>query len=152
VERWFRDSYKKLQQEDTIPMDTSRLRPWAELGRLQGRVHPDWEAAITTFQLTTWGKKATTAATIQQLLRASLEAWYQAIWLPRCQRTTERERNEGLHQGAKLRRMRAARRVAVDAPPSPTPTLPDSYIHTVSDRRDAHCRFLSMLMHGTDRR
>ena len=96
-------------------------------------------------------RAASPAATIQQLLRASLEAWYTAIWLPRCQRTIEQEQRQGLHQGAKLRRMRAPRGSVADAPPSPTPKLPPSFIGPASGRREAHSRFMSLLMHGTDR-
>ena len=40
-----------------------------------------------------------TAAIIIQLVRGSLETWYTAIWLPRCQRTIEQERACGQHQG-----------------------------------------------------
>ena len=50
------------------------------MGQLQGRVHPDWEAAIPMLptRRSTHTRTASPAATIQQLLRASLEAWYTA--------------------------------------------------------------------------
>src|SRR6516165_9032843 len=69
-------------------------------------------------------RTATTVATIQQLLRASIETWYDAIWLPRCQRAIEQERSQGIYQGAKLHRMRAPSHDRTNAPPSPTPTYP----------------------------
>ena len=96
-------------------------------------------------------RTATTVATIQQLLRASIETWYDAIWLPRCQRTIEQERSQGLYQGAKLRRMRAPSHHRTNAPPSP-PNLPTSFIELEADRREAHYRFVFQLMRGTDRR
>src|SRR5215467_6940987 len=94
------------------PQDSLQLRPWASLGWLQGRVHPRWEidiAALLQDRGKQGGSRAATAATIRHLLRASLHVWYTSVWLPRCQRTTEQERREGLRQGTKIRRMQAAR-------------------------------------------
>src|SRR5262245_28578387 len=70
----------------------------------QGRVHPSWERMIPTLQQ---GRRNTisTAAVIKQILYASIETWYHAIWLPRCKLTIEQERSQGLYQSAKLRRM-----------------------------------------------
>jgi len=120
VRSQFAGSFRMLQPEETAPYNIGGLRPWATLGQLQGRIHPDWEAAIPTLPTcpSRCTRTASTAATIQQLLRASLEAWYLVIWLPRCQRTIEQEQRSGLHQGAKLRRMRAPRHSVADAPPS----------------------------------
>ena len=89
---------------------------------------------------------------MQELLCASLEAWYHTIWLPRCQRTMSQERDQGLHQGAKLRKMRASRGRTSASPTSssssPTPNLPPSFPDTFKDRSNAHHRFLSQLMRG----
>jgi len=147
----FGAKFRSLQPAETSPLDTRPLRPWNLLGRLQGRIHPLWETTISAMQA---GKTrtATTAATIQQLLRASIETWYDAIWLPRCQRTIEQERTQGIYQGAKLRRMRAQRRDCTNALPSPTPNLPPSFIKHETDRREAYHRLIFQLMHGTDRR
>jgi exonuclease III/ribonuclease HI len=180
AERHFRDSYAALfstvqpDKEPTplSPQDAFQLRPWTSLGWLQGRVHPGWETDIPALlqsrdrprnqprsrsrsRLGNWfygenGGRAVTAATIKPLLRASLETGYVAVWLPRCQRTTERERNSGLHQGTKIKRMRAGRGRVAPTQPSPTPNLPRSFIHSASDRSTAHSRFLFRLMHGTD--
>jgi hypothetical protein len=150
VEEVFGAKFQALKPRETSLMDTGTLRPWNSLGWLQGRVHPSWETEITAIQ---HGRTriATTTAVIQQLLRASLETWYHAIWLPRCQRTTEQERSQGLHRGAKIRRMRAPNQDRTNAPPSPTPKLFPSFINSISDRREAYHDFLSQLMHGTDR-
>jgi len=126
------------------------LWPWGSLGLLQGRVHPHWKSVIQMLQ---HGQQnlTTTKAVIRQLLRASLETWYHAIWLPRCQRTIEQEQSQGLYQGAKLRRMRAANSRGTNAPPSPTPNLPRSFIFG-PERKAAYGRFLLQLMRGTGRR
>lgn len=86
---------------------------------------------------------------IQRLLHASLETWYHAIWLPRCQRTISQERSQGLHQGAKLRRMRARQRGRARAAASPTVKLPGSFIGTNKERMHEHHRFMDRWMHGT---
>ena len=181
VERHFRDSYGSLystiqpDKEPTplSPQDAFELRPWASLGWLQGRVHPRWEIDIPTLLQSRDrphnqprsrphsrsrnrphrenGGRAETAATIKLLLRASLETWYAAVWLPRCQRTIERERNSGLHQGTKIKRMRTARGRVAPTQSSPTPKLLRSFIYSASERLIAHSRFLFRLMHGTDR-
>jgi ribonuclease HI len=148
----FITSYGMLQPERAPMINIGWLRPWTSLGQLQGRIDPGWQAIVPTLLLLLPGRRAMSApATIQQLLRASLETWYQAIWLPRCQRTIEQERSEGLHQGAKLRRMRAPRRSVAGAPPSPTPNLPRSFIHPVAGLSNAYSRLMSLLMRGTPR-
>ena len=149
AEECFGAKFRALQPREASPMDTGTLRPWNSLGWLQGRVHPLWETAIPAIQLGRT-RAAQTTAVMQQLLRASLETWYHAIWLPRCQRTIEQERSHGLHQGAKLRRMRAPNHDRTNAPPSPTPNLPRSFIESILDRRKAYHRLLSQMMHGTD--
>jgi hypothetical protein len=151
VEECFRAKFRALQPRGTALMDTRPLGPWNSLGRLQGRIHPRWEPEIMAIQGDE-ARTAATTATIQQLLRASTETWYEAIWLPRCQRTTEQERSQGLYQGAKLRRMRAPTRDRANAPPSPTPNLPPSFLDSMTDRREAYHSFLFQLMHGTGRR
>jgi len=151
VEECFGAKFRSLQPAETTPLDTRPLRPWDSLGWLQGRIHPTWEGRIPTMQ-NGETRTATTVATIQQLLRASIETWYDAIWLPRCQRTIEQERSQGIYQGAKLRRMRAPSHDRTNAPPSPTPKLPSSFIEKEADRREAHHRFVFQLMRGTDRR
>ena len=98
------------------------------------------------------GSRAATAATIKHLLRASLETWYDAVWLPRCQRTIEQERSTGLHQATKIRQMRTAHGHIPRVQPSPTPNLPRSFIHSAPDRLAAYSRFLFRLMRGTGRR
>ena len=70
------------------------------------------------------------------------------VKLPQYQRTISQERNQGLHQGAKLGWMRAATQDGTHAQPSPTPSLPPSFLHSSEDRNDAHHRILSKLMHG----
>jgi len=180
AERHFRDSYTTLystvqpDKEPTplSPQDAFQLRPWASLGWLQGHVHPRWETDTPALLQSRDrprnqprsrprsrphnrpykenGDRATTAATIKLLLRASLETGYVAVWLPRCQRTIERERNSGLHQGIKIKRMRAGRGRVAPTQPSPTPKLPRSFIQSAFDRLIAHSRFLFRLMHGTD--
>jgi hypothetical protein len=148
VEQCFRDRFQALQPPATTAMDPRELLPWRSLGWLQGRVHPSWETAIPLLQHDRRGTLST-AKVILQLLRASLETWYLAIWLPRCQRTIEQERRLGLHQATKLRRMRAANRSSgTQATPSPTPKLPRSFIQSTLDRRIAYRRFLSQLMLG----
>jgi hypothetical protein len=147
VERCFGDRFRALQPPTTTAMDPRELLPWRSLGWLQGRIHPSWETAITLLQHDRRGTRPT-AQVIVQLLRAALETWYLAIWLPRCQRTIEQERRLGLHQGAKLRQMRAANRTSDTHTPSPTPKLPRSFIHSILDRRIAYRRHLSRLMLG----
>ena len=179
VERHFRDSYMTLysltqpDKEPTplSPRDAFQLRPWASLGWLQGRVHPRWETDIPALLQSRdlprnqprsrprsrprnrpcreSGGQAATAATIKLLLRASIQAWYIAVWLPRCQRTIEQERSLGLHQGTKIQRMRTARGRVARTRPSPTPNLPRSFIHSAPDRLIAYSRFLFRLMCGT---
>jgi hypothetical protein len=83
IEACFRDRYRSLQPRETEPIDISTLRPWDWLGLLQGRVHPSWKSMILALQQG-MQRTASTAAVIQQLLRASLETWYHAIWQPRC--------------------------------------------------------------------
>ena len=124
----------------------------AGLGRLQGRIHPLWEPRSLRCKLAGETRTATTTAIIKQLLRASIETWYDAIWLPRCQRTIEQERSQGIYQGAKLRRMRAPGHDRMNAPPSPTPNLPPSFIELEADRREEYHRLVFQLMRGTDRR
>jgi RNase H len=150
VETYFRDKYRTLLSARDRPIDMETLWPWGSLGLLQGRVHPHWKSVIQTLQ---HGQQnlTTTKAVIRQLLRASLETWYHAIWLPRCQRTIEQEQSQGLYQGAKLRRMRAANSRGTNAPPSPTPNLPRSFIFG-PERKAAYGRFLLQLMRGTGRR
>jgi ribonuclease HI len=146
VEQCFRDRFEALQPPVTTAMDPRELLPWRSLGWQQGRVHPQWETTIPQLLHDRRGTQPTAKA-IQQLLRASLETWYLAIWLPRCQRTIEQERRLGLNQASKLRRMRAAHRSSgIHAPPSPTPKLPRSFIQSILDRRMAYRRFLSGLM------
>jgi hypothetical protein len=144
VEECFGAKFRSLQPAETSPMDTRPLGPWNSLGWLQGRIHPRWKTAIQVSGTRT----ASTAAVIQQLLRASIETWYDAIWLPRCQRTIEQERSQGLYQGAKLRRMRAPTHDRTNAPPSPTPNLPPSFLDSREDRMEAYRRFLFQLMLG----
>jgi hypothetical protein len=129
IEACFRDRYRSLQPRETEPIDISALRPWDWLGLLQGRVHPNWKSMIPTLQQG-MQRTASTAAVIQQLLRASLETWYHAIWQPRCKRAIEQEQSQGLYQGTKIRRMRAESRRGMHATPSPTPNLPQQ----LSDR------------------
>ena len=146
VEECFEAKYRALQPREDRRMVAGALRPWTSMGWLQGRIHPHWK---TTIPMLRHGRRLeSTAAVIRQLLRACLETWYHAIWLPRCQRTIEQERTQGLNQGAKLRRMRATHRTRTDAPPSPTPDLPPSFIDSIQDRSDSYHRFLSHLMHG----
>src|SRR3954452_21776013 len=102
------------------------LRPWISLGWLQGRAHLQWEIIISMLQQ---GQGTTsTVATIILLLCISLETWYEAVWLPRCQRIIGQERRLGLYQGTKLRRMREENRSRTNAQPSPTPDLPRSQL------------------------
>ena len=139
-----------------LPRDTTRphsdwVRPSASLAGLQGRINPRWMAATPAPQQ--GGDTAVTMKDLKRLLRAVLKAWYKDIWLPRCKRTVEQEQSEGLRQGTKIRRMRAmrgARRGAPRSEPSPTPDLPRSSLHSALERRAAHHRFLSRLMHGTE--
>jgi hypothetical protein len=84
-------------------------------------------------------------ATIQQLLQALIETWYDAIWLSRSQRTIEQERSQGIYQGAKLRRMRPSSHDRTNAPPSPTPNLPPSFIELEADRRETYHRLIFQL-------
>jgi hypothetical protein len=147
TEEHFRNEYQALQPTQNTPIDLRELSPWRPLGWLQGRVHPEWETTIPELQHDT--SRATGSAIILQLLRASLVTGYNAIWLPRCKRTIAQERSQGLYQGAKLRRMRARNRNDATAPPSPTPSLPNSFISGL-EQTTAYRRFLSQLMHGTD--
>ena len=55
----------------------------------------------------------------------------------------------GLHQGAKLRRMREPQRRRVSAAASPTVKLPRSFIESNKERMDEHHRFMDRWMHGT---
>jgi hypothetical protein len=148
IEECFEAKYLALQSVEDLEINTSTLQPWNSLGWLQGRVGPDWKTAISMLQN---GRRraATTAAVIRRLLRASLETWYHGIWLPRCQRTISQERSQGLSQGTKLRRMRAASRNHTPAISSPTSTLPQSFIGSIKDRKPVYHRFLYRLMHGT---
>jgi ribonuclease HI len=148
AEECFGDKYLALQPRDHTLVDMRSLQPWNSLGLLQGRVHPGWKTAIPMLRHG-MRKAPTTPSLIRQLLRASLETWYHAIWLPRCQRTISQERSQGLSQGAKLRRMRATSRYRTNAPRSPTPTLPPSFLDRIKDREAFYRRFLSQLMHGT---
>ena len=143
VELCFRDRYRALQPQVTTAMDPRELLPWRTLGRRQGRVDPSWENEIASIQQRRGGSQSIAGVTIQ-LLRASLETWYVAIWLPRCQRTIEQERQQGLHQKSKIRQMRTANRG--HGLPSPTPKLPPSFILSILDRRTAYRRFLSQMM------
>ncbi len=150
VEECFRNKYEALRQRDT-PINIGTLRPWRTLGMLQGRVHPWWETIIPMLQRRSRTSPITaTAATIMHLIRTSIETWYQAVWLPRCQRTIDQERRLGLHQGTKLRRMRAENRSRTHSHPSPTPNLPSSLL-SGPKRRAAYDQFISELMDGTDR-
>jgi hypothetical protein len=54
------------------PIDIGVLRPRDWLGLLQGRVHPSWKRMIPTLQQG-MQRTASTAAVLQQLLRASLD-------------------------------------------------------------------------------
>ena len=140
------EKYEKLRINDT-PINIDSLRPWMSLGLLQGRVHPQWEIIIPTLQQ----EQGTTptAATIILLLHTSLETWYEAVWLPRCQRTIDQERRLGLHQSTKLRRMREENRSRMNAHPSPTPNLPHSQL-SGQERGTAYDQFNSELMNGTN--
>ena len=90
VDQCFRDRFRALQPQTATPMDPRELLPWRGLDTLQGRVNPYWENVIPMLQ---HGRRGTqsTAKVIVQYLRASLETWYVAIWLPRWQRTSELE-------------------------------------------------------------
>jgi hypothetical protein len=88
IEACFRDRYRSSQPSETEPIDISALGLWDWLGLLQGRVHPSWKSMIPTLKQG-MQRTASTAAVIQQLLCASLETWYHAIWLPRCKWTIE---------------------------------------------------------------
>ena len=124
-----------------------------QTGRLQDHVHPQRRARITQPQQTQAGPisiSAAAAAVTQRLLRASLETAYQAIWLPRCQRTIEQERSQGLHQSAKIRRMRAARHSShtTSSAASPTPSPPPSFPGPIEERKLRYHAFMSSLMGG----
>lgn len=169
VQAAFTSAYIGLQHKRDPPLTLGesimlrcRLGWFASLDGLHGRVDPRWAAAIPRIQQ--WrldprgsGRRITdTAATITKwLLRAALEAWYTATWLPRCKRTIEQEQSAGLSQATKIRRMRARTQTAQHGParsqPSPTPNLPRSFPQTAEERRASHGRFLSLLMHGSDR-
>ena len=147
VEECFRNKYEALRKDDTA-INIDSLRPWMSLGLLQGRVHTQWETNIPMLQQ---GQGTTsTAATITLLLRTALETWYEAMWLPRCQRTIDQERRLGLYQGTKIRRMREENRSRMNAQPSPTPNLPRSQL-SGQERRTTYDQFNSELMNGTDR-
>jgi len=127
--------------------DMRMLRPWNSMGWLQGRIHPRWALMIPSLQhdrLMTVG----TPTAIQRLLRSSLETWYHTIWLPRCQRTISQEKSQGLHQGAKLRRMRVTQHRRPDAPASPAPNLPLFFLESSKERMDEYHRLMLRLMHG----
>ena len=144
--------------------DVGPLQPWTSLGWRQGRVDPCWETTISQLREISPHGGPSIAATTRRLLRASLETWYETIWLPRCKRTIEQEQQHGLRQAAKLRRMRAPTRdhtrarlsspMSAPAPapnvPSqpPVPKLPPSFIGSALDRQAAHHPFLTQLMHG----
>jgi hypothetical protein len=130
----FRDRYRPLQPRETEPIDISALRPRDWLGLLQGRVHPSWKSMTPTLQQG-MQRTASTTAVIQQLLRASLETWYHAIWLPRCKRIIEQEQSQELYQGTKIRRMRAESRSGMHATPSPTPNPPPRSFPTGPERK-----------------
>ena len=117
----FRERHRTLQQGPDTWIDTGALRPWTSLGWLQGRVDPRWETMIARLQHGA-RRRASPETVMQELLCASLETWYHAIWLPRCQRTISQERDQGLHQGAKLGWMRASRDHTSASPTSPSPT------------------------------
>src|SRR4051794_6225128 len=123
------------------------LRPWMSLGLLQGRVHPQWKTTIP--MLLQEQGTTSTATTITLLLRTALETWYEAVWLPRCQRTIDQERRLGLYQGTKLRRMREENRSSMNAHPSPTSNLPSSQL-SCQERRTAYAQFNSELMDDID--
>ena len=144
----FRERHRTLQQGPDTWIDTGALRPWTSLGWLQGHVDPYWETVIAWLQHGA-RRRAPSETVMQELLCASLETWYHAIWLPRCQRTTSQERDQGLHQGAKLGWMRAATQDGTHAPPLPTPSLPPSSLHSSEDRRNAHHRIISQRTRGT---
>lgn len=144
-----------------LQTDVGPLQPWTSLGWRQGRVDPSWETTISQLrQISPQG--GSIAATTRRLLRASLETWCEAIWLPRCKRTISQEQRHGLRQAAKLRRMRAPTRdrtrARLSAPMSaptpnapsqpPVPKLPPSFIESSLDRQAAHHHFLAQLMHG----
>lgn len=141
--KWNCASETDTQPQVTTAMDPQELLPWRTLGRRQGRVDPSWENEITLIQQRRGGSQSIAGVTIQ-LLRASLETWYVAIWLPRCQRTIEQERQHGLHQKSKISQMRTANRG--HGLPSPTPKLPPSFILSIFDRGTAYRRFLSQMM------
>jgi RNase H len=143
VEEWFIARFSRLESREDIQTTMRTLRPWESLGWLQGRVHPEWEHRISMLH-----QDRGTSSVIRHLLRASLETWYHAIWLPRCQRTIAQEKSQGLPQGAKRRRMRAAHRPRTDAPASPTPNLPRSFIDSSKDRTDEYGRFMLQWMQG----
>jgi len=94
----FRERHRTLQQGSDTWIDTGALRPWTSLGWLckQGRVDPRWEIMIARLQHGA-RRRASPETVIQELLCASLETWYHAIWLPRCQQTISQEQSQGLH-------------------------------------------------------
>jgi hypothetical protein len=148
VKGQFLATIRGLEPRGDLQADMISLRPWSQMGGLQGRVHPQWTATIPLL-LQVRPRPTSPSVAIQQLLRASLETWYLAIWLPRCQRTIEQERSQGLHQGAKIRRMRAARGSrTTNAPTSPTPNLPRSFIDSIADRMAEYHGFVLRLMEG----
>jgi hypothetical protein len=117
----FRERHQTLQQGPDTWIDTGALRPWTSLGWLQGRVGPRWETMIARLQHGA-RRRASAETVMQELLCASLETWCHAIWLPRWQQTISQERDQGLHQGAKLGWMRASRGRTSASPTSPSPT------------------------------
>ena len=148
VEECFQARFNMLEPREDARADMRTLRPWDSLRGLDGRVHPQWMRTIPLLRQDR-ARPASAPAVIQRLLRASLETWYHAIWLPRCQRTISQEKSLGLHQGAKRRRMRAAHRPRTDAPASPTPRIfPRSFIDPRMDRMVEHRRFMLQLMEG----
>jgi hypothetical protein len=146
VKECFKARFSAFESDCGTNTNADPITPWRWLGVLQGRVHPEWEIMVPRLLTSA---AASTMKTMEHLLRASLEAWYQAIWLPRCQRTIEQEQSQGLFQGTKLRRMQTAPRNRANAPESPVPKLPRSFLHSKSERMEAYRRFLYQLMHGT---
>ena len=148
AKEYFGRKYQEFQPENHTLVDPSQLHPWDLLGLLQGRADPRWEQVVPHLRHGE-NNPLSTSSIVKQLLRASLETWYHAIWIPRCQRTIEQERGHGLTQATKIRRMRVAARGHTHTRPSPTPSLPSSFIEKTDDRKILYCRFLSRLMHGT---
>jgi len=83
VKETFQARYCMIEssEEGNTQNDMRTLAPWNSMGWLQGRVHPQWNQPIAILRQ---GRRRTVKASIviQRLLRASLETWYHAIWLP----------------------------------------------------------------------